>query len=359
MGSASRRRWLTFLVAVPVLFLTSAGPTPGADTSFPTRSLEPFSFTKHLGTTGKLKPRRNLTVKSKISEEVEELPVNEGDTVPAGTALLLFDTDLLKVRLDRARHREARARHQRDLARKDFKRKQSLLGKDLVSQAEFDRSRMEYDRARENLKIAAADRREAQIQFRNTRVKSPFPGVLEERVVELGEQVNRGEPLLEFLQVHPIELQFEVTPEERRHLEPGDTVFVQLPAMNSSADTAETPEYSGRITTLNQSTNPNGLYTVKTLLPNGDRELHPGRTVDVRIPLRTFESVVEIPLTYLDRTSNETRVVLYDPDADRLRRRPLNVVDYRGESVLVRLEWPETWELVPGGIYTDLPNNDR
>lgn len=350
-------RYATVGVGLLISFLLVGGslPVQASETPFRTLALESFDHTRTLSTTGKLRPRRDLVIKSKISEDVVALPVDEGETVPGQTQLLQFDTALHKVTLERARHRRDRAQHQLKITRKDFRRKKSLLEKDLISESEYDQSQLEYNRAREEHKIAKTDVREAEIRYSHTSVKSPFPGLVEEHRVELGERVNRGQPLIHFLQVNPVEVHFEVTPEERGSLSTGDTVTVTLDASGSASDTDSTNSYRGSIYTMNQDAGPNGLYSVKARIPNGHYELTPGQTVRVRVPLRTYENVVEIPLPYVDRTTGRLRAILYDPNQDQVHRRSLTVVDYREESLLVPLEWPESWQLVPGGIYTDLP----
>jgi RND family efflux transporter MFP subunit len=325
-----------------------------SDTQFKTRSIEPFNYTQTLETTGKLRPSRDLIIKSKISENVQSLTVDEGETVTTGQQLLQFDTALKKVNLDRARHRRDRARQQLEIARKDYHRKKSLLEKDLISESEYDQSQLEFNRARAEHEIARTEVREAEIRYSHTSVESPFPGLVEEKRVELGERANRGQPLIHFLRVNPAEVHFEVTSEERTSLSPGDTITLR-PNSSSESDTGPTPFHRGTIYTVNQDAGPNGLYTVKARISNGHYELTPGRTVRVRMPLRRYENIVEIPLSFVDRTTDRPRTVLFDPEEEELHHRPLTIVDYREESLLVQLQWPESWKFVPGGIYADLP----
>ncbi len=339
-----------------VLFSGLPCSVESSDIQFKNRSLTPFTYTKILKTTGKLRPRRNLVIKSKISENVVSLPVDEGETVPAGQRILQFDTSLKKITLNRARHRRDRALHQLKISRKGYRRKKSLLNKDLISESEYDQSQLEFNRAKEEHEIAKTDVREAKIRYSHTSVESPFAGLVEEKRVEQGERVNRGQALIHFLQINPAEVHFKVTSEERGYLSSGDTVTVH-PKSFSPSDTQSASSHHGTIYTVNQDAGANGLYKVKARIPNGHYDLTPGRTVHVRVPLRRYDNIVEIPLRYVDRTSDRSRAALYAPEKQQLHRRVLSVVDYRKESLLVRLEWPKSWKLVPGGIYTDPPGS--
>lgn len=328
-----------------------------AELPFQTKSINTFTYTQTLSTTGELRPFRSLIVKSKISEEVAALPVSEGDSVTQGKRILRFDTDLLQTRMSRSRHQMVRARHQRDIAEKNYKRKQSLLNKDLVSQSEFDQSKLEYDRARENYKIARQNYREARINYSHTQVQSPFHGYIEEHLVEIGEQVPRGQPLIELIQLDPLQLEFEVTAAERNYITRGETVQLNLSQEPENSIKSGTPPHNprGTITTINRDRNKNGLYTVKARVPNSEHTMVAGKTVGISLPLRTFKEALKIPLNYLDREGDQTRIVLFDSKNKTIHRRPLTIIDYRDTTVVSPLEWPKSWELVPGGLYTEIP----
>jgi RND family efflux transporter MFP subunit len=346
-----------FFISIIALFPVAI---PADTPNLKTRETAVFSYQKTLRTTGRLKPNRQIILKSEISEEVTDLPLSEGDTVRKGRKLLQFDTSLLMARKRKAHHRMERARVQKNISQKNFQRKKPLLKKDLISESEYDQSKLEFQRARENYLIAKADYTEAKIRYSHTQLESPFSGILEEYLVEPGEQVRRGQGLITLLQIDPIKLHFEVTPEERYYLDKNDTVSLSFSSLYRSANSDEdTTPLVGQITTINHDVNPNGLYSVTARVANGQRKLVPGRTVSVELPLTTIPQAVEVPLTYLDRETNEPRVVLYDPQSDSIHKRAIKILDYRDESVVVPLEWDPAWKLVPGGLYTESPSNNE
>lgn len=305
--------------------------------------LESFTYRHNATTIGKLRPNKNLTIKSKLSETVDTFPVSEGSSVEEGQLVLQFDTTTHRIRLERTRHRLERARHQRDISRKTFERKESLLDRDLVSQSEFDQAKLEFKQAQENLSIARSDLEDAQRQYDYTSVESPFPGVLDRHLVELGEQVRRGQPLLKLLQLDPIKVEFEVTPEERQHLARGDSITVRL---NEDTRSAE-------ISNLSHDVSPdNGLYSVTADLPNPDHEFIAGRTVDLTVPLRRIRNAVRIPLTHINRSGDEAELILRNPETGEIHHRPLAIIDYEQQHVVIRRTWPESWRLLPGSVYT-------
>ncbi|MFB6226709.1 MAG: efflux RND transporter periplasmic adaptor subunit [bacterium] len=306
--------------------------------------LESFTYEARTQTTGKLRPNRDLTINSRLSETVENLPVDEGQSVETGVKLLQFDTTAHRIRVNRHYHRVQRAKHQLAISRKNYERKQSLRKKDLVSESEFDQAELEFKRAQENLAIARQDLRDARRNLSYTSVESPFRGILETHLVERGELVRRGQPLLQLIQLNPITIEFEVTPDERSEISDGDTIQVSLQGDTRPA----------RITHLARSNSSgNGMYSGKARLPNPNRELIAGQTVNLTIPLKTIGNAVRIPLDYVDRQSDHPRVILRDPNTAAVHTRTLEIIDYQKESIITRRTWPANWRLVPGGTYTE------
>jgi hypothetical protein len=103
----------------------------------------------------------------------------------------------------------------------------------------------------------------------------------------------------------------------------------------------------------------NKLYRVTGKLSNRDVDLTPGQSVSIKIPLRTIENTVEIPLKYIHREQNESQLVLFNPESETIHLRSFEPIDHRQKSVLVKMDWPKHWKLLPGGIYSGLSEYSR
>ena len=97
----ARRRRRAAGDAPPVDAASSRRPT------WPMSSAQPLS--RWLPVSGTLQPVHQATVKAKVSGEVRQITVREGETVQAGQVLARIDTADLDAKLDRA-HRRARKR---------------------------------------------------------------------------------------------------------------------------------------------------------------------------------------------------------------------------------------------------------
>ncbi len=122
------------------------------------------------------------TVSAQTSGRVETVNVDVDDYVEKGAVLLsIRDND------QRAALKAATAAASE--ARANFERVRDLLKKKLVSKSD-------YDKAESATKSAAAAQEQAQEQLDNTKVRAPYSGIVVKRLIQPGETVNPGTPLM-------------------------------------------------------------------------------------------------------------------------------------------------------------------
>jgi membrane fusion protein (multidrug efflux system) len=121
----------------------------------------------------------------RINGQVDQLLVEEGDFVSAGTPLLKIDDRELRVDADGAK--VALEREQ-----VDFARTEGLFQRGLVNEQEFENDRFALSQAQ-----LRADR--ARIRYDYATVVAPFDGVISEREVQVGARVATGTKLFSFV----------------------------------------------------------------------------------------------------------------------------------------------------------------
>ncbi len=108
--------------------------------------------------------------------------VEEGSRVKAGDVLVELDHRVPQAKFDRAK---AKA----DFAEKEFQRMQQLYRQGSVTPQNLDNARSNYDSAK-------ADLNESEVALENTYLKSPFDGVVIQRVAEVGNILEAGQTAL-------------------------------------------------------------------------------------------------------------------------------------------------------------------
>ena len=209
-----RPRWwmvaIAVVVALVVLQLTAFRPRPieveGVRAS---RGLVEDAVTNSQA--GTVKARLRARVGAERAGRVATIARREGARVRRGEIMILLDASTAQNQLDVAqRDLDAAgagvevARATATLARQQHERNVRLFADQLISQGEMDQSRSRFEAAQAELQGAEARqerarsaRRQAQNELDHLRVLAPFDGVVGDLMVELGESVVPGQPVLE------------------------------------------------------------------------------------------------------------------------------------------------------------------
>ena len=211
-----RSRWwliaAAFVVLVVALRATACRPRPiEVEVVAVARGLVEDAVTNSQA--GTVKARLRARVGAERPGRVAAIPHREGSRAKRGETLLMLDRSTADTQLDVARrdldaaHAGAdAARAAATLARQQHERISALIKSGLVSQGEMDLSRSRLVSAEAELSGAAARAqrsrsavRLAQDELDHMRVVAPFDGIVSQRLVEVGEPVVPGQPVLELV----------------------------------------------------------------------------------------------------------------------------------------------------------------
>jgi membrane fusion protein (multidrug efflux system) len=239
-----------------------------------------------LTSVGSLTAVQGVTVAAELDGKITEVDFEAGSNVKAGDVLVRQDTSVEEAQL---RSAEATV----DLAQVNLKRTKELLDKATVSQAQFD-----ADAATSKQSAAAADNIRATIAKRT--IKAPFSGRLGIRLVNLGQNLKAGDPIVSLQALNPIFADFYLPQGQLNQVAVG--LAVRLSGDAISGDAIE-----GKVTAISpdvDSTTRN--VRVQATVDNAAGHLHPGMYVDVSVELPIVDKVLTIPAT----------AVLYAPFGD-------------------------------------------
>jgi RND family efflux transporter MFP subunit len=145
---------------------------------------------------GTLQPARSADVSSRVSGPVIEVEVEAGDLVQAGDPLVHIQPDTSEGQLSQAQGALAQASAALALAEKNFHRFERLHAKGAASEVELDGARMEHERAQGAVKQAQGAVRAASSVAAETVAKAPFAGRVARRLIDVGDMVAPGRPLV-------------------------------------------------------------------------------------------------------------------------------------------------------------------
>ena len=253
--------------------------------------VEQRPLSRWLPVSGAIQPVRQATVKAKVSGDVRQVTVREGETVQAGQILARIDTaDLDAKLLERIGALES-AKAQLALAEKTRTTNQTLLRQNFISQNAFDNSESSYNVAQGSLKSAEAQVQIARNALKDAVAVSPLSGVVAKRHVQPGEKVAFDSPLVTVVDLKDMELQAAVPATDVPELAIGKTVELVIDGFGDR-------KFSGRVERINPATEPGTRsFLVYVGIPNGAGSLRGGMFATGRIALSASAPVATLPAT--------------------------------------------------------------
>ena len=229
---------------------------------------------------------QGITVGAEAEGVVREISFEAGSVVEAGEVLLQIDADVENAQL---RAVEAAA----DLARANARRANELFQTKTISRAEL-------DGAEAALKQAEAQADNIRAVIAKKTIRAPFSGRLGIRLINLGQFVNKGDPIVSLQSLDPVYVEFSLPQQTLRKLE-GDLV------VRVTSDAFPEKPFEGRLTAVNPAIDATTRnLRMQATFSNKDSHLVPGMFVNAEVVLPEERAVLVIPQT----------AVLYAPYGD-------------------------------------------
>lgn len=269
-------------------------------------SMESAPMARWLPISGTMQPVRQATVKSKVSGDVRQISVREGDAVKAGQVLVKVDTADLEAKLLERQGQLESARAQLGLAEKTLATNQKLLKQNFISQTAFDSLLSNANVSRGSVKSAEAQVRLAQNALGDAQAVAPLSGIVAKRHVQPGEKVAFDTPLVTVMDLSEIELQAMVPAVDIPELRPGMPVELAVDGFGDR-------RFTGRIERINPATEPGTrAILVFVSVPNAHNELRGGMFATGRIALAPSAPAMSLPVNAVRNEAGQTYVWTID-----------------------------------------------
>ncbi|MBD8526472.1 efflux RND transporter periplasmic adaptor subunit [Pseudomarimonas arenosa] len=150
--------------------------------------------------------RRDARVAAEQAGRVTEM-AEIGQVIAAGAVLARLDDRQLRLAVQDAKAAEARIAARLDYARAQEKRMESLVGQSTVSRAQLDEVSAERRMQEQDLAAAKVAVKQAELRLTQSTVRAPFAGTVVERLVEVGEFLSAGSPVVRLVDTVNLEAQ--------------------------------------------------------------------------------------------------------------------------------------------------------
>jgi RND family efflux transporter MFP subunit len=324
---SARPRLLSFAVVVAALLVgcgaEPAPPPARPPVGFATLQVAAEASPRERAWDGVVEAVNQATLSAQTAGRVLELPFDVNDYVEAGQVVVRF-TDVEQVSA-RRRASATLSAAQADAAEAElsYRRTEELVEKKLLARASLDQARARRDAARAALESARAGVSEAGEQVDYTVIKAPYSGILTERLVQVGESVRPGQPLVSGLSLDQLRVNVEVPQSDIQAIREHGAAAVLLPdGRRIDASGVVIFPYADPKT---------HSFRVRVELPEANTGLQPGMTV--KTAFKTGETMrVLVPASALVSRSEVTAVYAVDA-AERVSLRQVRVGHRLGERV--------------------------
>ena len=297
---------------------------------------------------GELEALAEFVVAPKVSGRVERVIVNIADPVKRGQVVAELDNEeyvqaVAQAQADLlvARANQSQARSALEIAKREFKRTESLLKRGIASDSEFDVANQEQLAKQAQLKVAAAQvtKAESSLEIANirlgyTKVTAGWTGgdehrVVAERYVNEGQTVAANAPLLLIVDLNPIVGVIFVTERDYAHLIPG-----QLVSLTTDAYPGE--QFTGRIERIapvfRKSTR---QARIEMTIDNPQHRLKPGMFIRTTIVLTQVSDATIIPEQALTIRDDRSGVFIVSEEGQSVAWHEVKVGIREGDRVQV------------------------
>ncbi len=214
------RNFRPLSASLALLLAAGCGRSEGAETTrvTPTMVLAPQDMAVAevgpVGTgmllTGTLRPDNSASVKAQAPGTISGLRVKEGERVRAGQVLAVVQAAGIQSQAAGAQAGVASAEAGLALARRQMESARTLYQAGAMSELDYRATQAGYEAARGQLAAARAGATGANEAAGRATVRAPMSGVVSERLVEEGEAVAPGQPLVTIVDPTKLQLQASV-----------------------------------------------------------------------------------------------------------------------------------------------------
>lgn len=145
---------------------------------------------------GVLEAVRQSTVSAQISGRVKEINFDVGDSVRKGQVILRIDEREAAQAVAGSQAQVMQAQAAMQNAKSSYERARQLFAQKFISQAALDKAQADYKVALAQAAASEAGAGQSALAHGYTAVVAPYAGVVAARLVEVGEMVTVGKPLM-------------------------------------------------------------------------------------------------------------------------------------------------------------------
>lgn len=323
------KKTITSILSVAILFashsIAAEGPPPKPVKVDQVTEMSLGATTDLMAT---IHSRSHIQITAGVNGRIEWL-AEPGTLVQQGDVLVKMDLLPLKLMQLEQQAQLKRAKINVRYLKNEVQRLEKLRQTNSASQFQLDQNQSQYDLAMADIEIAELKLKQIEDQIQRATVTAPFSGVITERIVRAGTDVNRSDLLLKILDTEQLEVRLYVPIKYLAYVRKGHGLDI----------TANGQLINAEVTSLIPSADPKSqTFEVRINIPSHLNETWAaGQLVKVTVPIQVNKNSLTVHRDALILRQDGTFVVKIDRD-NKVHRLPVEVGNGTFERVSVKGE---------------------
>lgn len=247
---------------------------------------------------GQIEPLRVVEVKSRVSGEVQRIPVETGQELPKGSLIAMVDPRDLRNALAQAEADQALAQARVANTSVQRKRAESLAQQGILSAQDMESAQLQETDAKAQLVKAKTNLQLAQERMGDVDIRAPIAGTVIEKTVEQGQiiasasgNVSGGTTLVKMADLSTVQARALVDETDIGRVQAGQPAAVTVEAYPGRTFRGTVSKVEPQAVVDQNVT----MFPVLVELGNPERLLKPGMNAEVSISIARRENAVTVP----------------------------------------------------------------
>ncbi len=241
--------------------------------------------------TGTVEGLTSAIISSRFAGKIDQLLVEDGQSVSQGAILLTLDTVELANSERIAQNNVRQAEANFNTVQADYQRYYNLYARNAVTKQQLESAQARMITSRTEVDNAYANLNNSQKQIADGSILSPVTGLVANKAATIGQVVSPGTTLLTVEQIDQVYVVVNVEQKDIAAAKLGTTVTITVDAYPGQ-------DFAGTVAVINPvAGNESRMFKVKIKVDNSKQQLKPGMFAQGTLPLGEPQPVLAIPRT--------------------------------------------------------------
>ena len=304
MKKKNRKKLFIFigvLVVLALLVVVNLKKGKGGKVKVQTEKVTRGEIVATVSGSARIQPEVQVKISAKVSGQIVNLGVEEGDAVEKGQFLVQLDQEYYQAVVEQVNSNLMFAKAGYEKAKKEYARSEKLFGNNLLSEAELEIAKSTFEQAKAQVEQAEASLKQAQDNLDKTTILSPMNGIVSKLNKKVGEMAMGSQFTLDEIMVvsdlSRMLAETEIDENDVVQVSVGDTSEIAVDAFQDTTflgvvkEIANTGSTRG-LGTQDEITN----FLVKVSMIQVPERIRPGMSATVDIVTEKKQDACKVPI---------------------------------------------------------------